>query len=106
MCNKIFLQNVITDKPNVRSPGEESQKTLGQMNSSLVPGIQMVSVAKEEKEPENEKSIWGTFHFIAKSDENTATNTHGFRSLSPVRDALKIPPEVLEDIYGGKKEAI
>ena len=88
---------------------QESQKKLGQRNSSLASGIQTVSVEKVEKEPVNEKSIWGTFHFIAKPEESIATNrkySHGFRALSPVVDAVKIPREVLGDIYGGKKYSI
>ena len=87
----------------MRKQGEESQKKLGQRNSSLASGIQTVNVEKVKKEPVNEKSIWGTFHFIAKPEESIATNSHGFRALSPVVDAVKIPQEVLGDIYGGKK---
>ena len=83
--------------------GEGGRINLGKSNCSSASGIQTVGVEKVEKDREMEKPIWGTFHFIAKPDENTPTNTHGFRTLSPVVDALKIPQEVLEDIYGGKK---
>ena len=96
------MQNAVTDKADVMSQGEKSQQELGQRSSSLVSGIQTVSVEKVENEPEKQKPIWGTFHFIAKPDESMAANTHGFRALSPVVDALKIPHEVMEDIYGGK----
>ena len=59
-----------------------------------------------QNENQEKKPIWGTFHFIAKSDCTILTNTResrfGVRAVSPVVDTLMIPKEVLLDIYGGK----
>ena len=56
------------------------------------------------------RPVWGTFHFIAKSDHSMLSNRPvtglGVRTLSPVVDTLKIPREVLEDIYGGIKQEV
>ena len=77
-------------------------------NSSLSSDIQTLNVEEVKVKQEGEKSIWGEFHFITKSEQrlpetnhSTLQNNHR-RMLSPVVDTTKIPQEVLKDIYGGK----
>ena len=68
---------------------------------------QRMSSEEMNEKPTCKESVWGTFHFIAKSDHSMLSNRPvtglGVRTLSPVVDTLKIPREVLEDIYGGNQ---
>ena len=77
-------------------------------NSSVSSDIQTLNVEEVKVKQEAEKSIWGEFHFIAKSEQripetnhSTLQNNHR-RMLSPVVDTTKVPQEVLKDIYGGR----
>ena len=50
--------------------------SMGKRSPSLSSEIQTVGVEQVKKEPENTKiPIWGTFHFIAKSDQDMPLNT-------------------------------
>ena len=77
-------------------------------NSSLSSDIQTLNVEEVKVKQEGEKSTWGEFHFIAKSEQRLPETNHSTlqsnhrRMLSPVVDTTKIPQEVLKDIYGGK----
>ena len=70
--------------------------------SSVDSKIQTIQTEELLVETTQNKSIWGTFHFIAKSDRDYQPNTVGARAVSPVVDPNSIPQEVLEDIYGGE----
>ena len=73
---------------------------------SIAPEIQTIRMEDASNGVNQNKSIWGTFHFIAKSDRDMQTKAYGPRALSPVVDPNMIPQEVLEDIYGGKKSIL
>ena len=69
---------------------------------SIASEIQTIKSEKSIKSPVQNQSIWGTFHFIAKPDQEIQTKALGPRALSPVVNPNCIPQEVLEDIYGGR----
>ena len=75
---------------------------LGSKTSNYVSSIQKSPTEEVLKEPSENQSIWGTFHFIAKSDNDMQAKAVGARTMSPVVDPNMIPQEVLEDIYGGE----
>ena len=48
-----------------------------------------------QNKPNAPDSVWGTFHFIAKSDSSLLTNTRlPLRAVSPVVDTLHIPEDI------------
>ena len=77
-------------------------------NSSESSDIQTLNVEEVKVKQEAENSIWGEFHFIAKSEQRLPETNHSTlqsnhrRMLSPVVNTTKIPQEVLKDIYGGR----
>ena len=93
MTDKVERGTILRNDPNDKSP-------------NIGPEIQTVKIEDTSNAANQNPSIWGTFHFIAKSDRDMQTKAYGPRALSPVVDPNMIPQEVLEDIYGGKKSAL
>ena len=90
MTDKVERGTILTNFRDDKSPNIGSD-------------IETVKVEDASTSVNQNPSIWGTFHFIAKSDRDMQTKAYGPRALSPVVDPNMIPQEVLEDIYGGKK---
>ena len=101
-CNLLFTNNPYLFK------GDRFKRQDDNIEAALdnTESISSENIKAVQSENQDNKSIWGTFHFIAKSDCTILTNTResrfGVRAVSPVVDTLMIPKEVLQDIYGGK----